>query len=147
MLLPHCRRASLSPFRRKDGHVGRPTNPEDSHVALSDNKILAMLGFSCTGDLGPWTLYTSDRHQIVYYPRMPALNPPSPKQLTQRASITAAAASWRALSNADRTAYETASRRASLKITGYNLWVYLKLTDRRDVVDTIARQTGVTLPG
>jgi len=108
-------------------------------------EILAMLGFNCTGDLGPWTLYTSARHQLVFYPRVPALNPPTTQQLSQRAAWTAAATAWRALTPAQRAAYELASKRGSLKATGYNLWLFGQVTDRRDVIDTISRQTGIPL--
>lgn len=114
-------------------------------MARTDNKILALLGFSCTGDLGPWTLYTSARHQIVFYPRVPALNPPTPLQIVMRDRWRQAAATWQMLSTATRENWELASKRASLKITGYNLWVYLSTTADRATVDTIARQAGVTL--
>jgi hypothetical protein len=114
-------------------------------VARTDNKILALLGFSCTGDLGPWTLYTSARHQIVFYPRVPALNPASPLQTVMRDRWRQAAATWRMLTDTDRTNWEEASKRASLKITGYNLWVYYSTSNDRAAVDTIARQSGLPL--
>lgn len=114
-------------------------------MALTDNKILALLGFNATGDLGPWTLYTSARHQIVFYPRMPALNPPTPLQLVMRNRWSLAAAAWQMLTPAARKNWELASKRARLKITGYNLWLYLSTTGDRATVDTIARQSGVTL--
>jgi len=114
-------------------------------MARNDNKILALLGFEVTGDLGPWTLYTSHRHALVFYARVPALNPPSVQQVVLRAEWTAAAAAWRALSSSQRAAYERASRVLSLRITGYNLWVYWKTTGDRDTIRTIERQAGLTL--
>jgi hypothetical protein len=114
-------------------------------VARTDNKLLALLGFSCTGDVGPWTMYTSTRRQIVFYPRMPALNPASPKQMTQRAKFTSAALGWRALTAPQRAQYELATRRGSLRLTGYGLWVHFRTTSDNATRATIARQTRTVL--
>jgi hypothetical protein len=114
-------------------------------VARTDNKILAVIGFNCTGDLGPWTLYTSSRAQIVFFPRMPALNPASPKQMTQRAKFVTAALAWQSLTAAQRAQYRAAEQRGSLKITGYNLFVYGRTTGDQITRATIARQTGTML--
>jgi len=114
-------------------------------VARSDNKILALLGFSCTGDCGPWTFYTSERKQIVFFARMPALNPASPLQLLQRQAWTAAAVAWKNKTPQQRADWEAAVRRTSCKITGYNLWVFTITTGRTDAMQTISRQAGIAL--
>jgi len=114
-------------------------------MAATDNKILALLGFNATGDLGPWTLYTSARHQIVFYPRVPNLNPPSPLQQIMRHRFTAAASLWQMKTPAERQTWETASKQASLKITGYNLWTYYVLTNDQSTIRTIEHQTQTSL--
>lgn len=114
-------------------------------MARTDNKILALLGFEVTGDLGPWTLYTSHRHALVFYARVPSLDPASVRQTVVRTKWTAAATAWRALTAPQRAAYERASRVLSLRITGYNLWVYWRTTGDRDTIRTIERQAGQTL--
>lgn len=114
-------------------------------MARTDNKILAMLGFSATGDLGPWTLYTSERHQIVFYPRVPALNPPSVLQLIMRSRFTLAAQTWQMLTAQQRADWEKATRKLSMKITGYNLWVYWSTTSDKATLHTIERQAGLDL--
>lgn len=114
-------------------------------MARTENKILALLGFSCTGDMGPWTFYTSYRKQIVFFPRMPALNPASQAQLIQRAIWTAAAAAWKAKPTQQRADWEAACRRTSCKITGYNLWVFTLTTGNLTAMETIGRQAGVSL--
>jgi len=116
-------------------------------MARTDNKILALLGFNCTGDLGPYTLYTSTRHQLVFFARVPALNPASPAQAYQRARWIAAAKTWRAGPQYKRNQWELAARRAGLKITGYNLWVYTHVTRDRSILPAIERQTGIALFG
>lgn len=114
-------------------------------MARTDNKLLALLGFNCTGDVGPWTLYRSARGQLVYFARMPALNPASPLQLQQREVWTAAAAAWKNQTTQQRANWEAAVRRARAQITGYNLWVYTLTTGDRSPMSTISRQSGITL--
>jgi hypothetical protein len=114
-------------------------------MTVTDNNILTMLGWNSTGDVGPWTLYTAKDHGLVFYARVPALNPASPGQKYMRTQWELAAAAWQALSKAQRTAYESASKKLSLRITGYNLYLYQRTTGDRATIRTIERQTGLTL--
>lgn len=114
-------------------------------MAETDNRLLAMLGLRVTGDAGPWTFYFSSRKQIVFYPRMPADKPASPAQVVLRAYFKAAAMTWRALPIAKQKAWERASKRAWLRCTGYNLWTYYAVTSDRQTINTIERQSGVSL--
>lgn len=114
-------------------------------MAVSDNKLLACLGFSITGDLGPYTTYTSRRRRIVFYPRVPALNPPSIRQLMQRGKWTTAAKEWREKSESDKQEWLRAAKRTGLMISGYGLWIFWKTKQKIEYIRTIERQSGLTL--
>jgi hypothetical protein len=90
----------------------------------TDNKILAMLGFSVTGDMGPYTLYRSHRGKLIFYPRAPALNPPTPLQSVMRQRFKVAAQMWQMMPPSQHQAWERATIKTRLKLTGYDLWVY-----------------------
>ena len=104
-----------------------------------------LLGLSQTGDLGPFTIYTSQRRKPVWFTKSPPQKPPSPNQVFQRSRFTTAAAAWQAMTQAARAAWALAARRAGLYVTGYNLWVWWQLKRDRTTLATIERNSGVTL--
>lgn len=110
-----------------------------------NNLLLGLAGFNVTGDVGPLTVYRSRRRALVFYPRMPALNPPSTLQLIQRNRWTTAAILWRAALPATRADWEAAAQKARLMCTGYNLWVYHQCTGDDATLRTITRNTGIGL--
>lgn len=114
-------------------------------MARSDNKLLAMLGWNVTGDVGPWTFYTDHRGNITWFPRTPQLSPASKTQQIIRLRWEGAAHCWRWLGREERDRWELAVKRAHCKITGYNLWVYWRTTRDRQTVLTIARQARIDL--
>ncbi|KKK92061.1 hypothetical protein LCGC14_2706680, partial [marine sediment metagenome] len=62
----------------------------------------AWFGLSPTGDLGPYTIYTSRRAGSVWYAKAPPTCPPSVHQLRQRNRFRNAAFAWRRLSQEQR---------------------------------------------
>lgn len=105
-----------------------------------------LFGLNTQGDLGSLTTYTSQaRKKLVVFPRAPPLNPPSTEQIYQRQRFVAAGAQWRALTPQKRRDWEFAARRASLKCTGYNLFVFWSLTNDTKVIQTVERQSGRAL--
>jgi hypothetical protein len=114
-------------------------------VADEDNKILALLGFSVTGDMGPWTFYRSQRGQLVFFPRAPAMSPPTPVQLTIRQRFSTAGFVWSTLTDAQRANWLRIARVARLRVGGYNLFVYWWTTHDRTPIQTLERQTGITV--
>jgi hypothetical protein len=110
-----------------------------------DQPILHLLGFNVTGDLGPITCYTSKRHRLVFYARVPAMEAPSYVQLVLRNRWKAAATAWQLQTSDQRAAWERASKRTHVKATGYNLWVYWQTTRDRATIETIERHTGIPL--
>ena len=90
--------------------------------------IYSVLGLRPTGDLGPYTFYTSARNRVVIFPKAPPLNPPSYLQTVQRNRFRLAAKSWQALPDIEQKNWERISKTAKLTINGYNLfvWYYLR---------------------
>lgn len=82
---------------------------------------------------------------MVIFPRAPPLSPPSIEQTYQRQLFVAAARAWRELDQADQRKWERAARRASLKITGYNLFVFWSTRRERTYIQTIERSAGIRL--
>lgn len=103
------------------------------------------MGFNATGDLGALTMYTTVRGNMVAFPKSPPLNPPSQLQTQMRNFYRLAASAWRGLTPQDRDAWSNAARRASLRITGYNLFIYWQRTKDVATLKTIERQSGITL--
>ena len=108
-------------------------------------KLFTLMGLHIGGDWGPLTFYKSKRGKLVWFPRSPPLAPPSSMQLAQRNRFRLAAELWPTLSDAQREQYELASRRASLCMTGYNLFVHFKTTPDDAAKTTIEHQTYTTL--
>lgn len=115
-------------------------------MAVQDQRrLFSLLGFLIWGDLGPVTMYRSKRGKIVWFAKTRPGKPPSDKQLEHRAAFTAAAQAWRALTDTQRTQWELASRRASLCMHGYDLWIHYQLTADTSAIETLERQTDTTL--
>ncbi len=110
-----------------------------------DEKILHMLGTHVTGDFGPWTFYTSRRSGVVWYPRAPALKPPTPLQIHWRNQFRLAGSIWRGLQPEQREAWSAAEKLANLSITGYNLFTYFIVTGDATTIETVEHQTGLKL--
>jgi hypothetical protein len=106
---------------------------------------ISSLGLHPTGDLGPYTIYTTKRNRVVAFPKAPPTSPPTRPQQHQRDLFRLAACTWRAFLPARRAAWTSAARRAHLTITGYNLFVHAITTGRRDTVATVARQAKIAL--
>lgn len=111
----------------------------------SHQALFRFLGWNTQGDLGPFTFYTSKRKGLIWFLRAPPTCPPTGPQLEQRARWAAAAENWSNATPETRAAWELASKRAHLRITGLNLWMYHQLSDDDAAVRTVEHQTGLTL--
>jgi hypothetical protein len=114
-------------------------------MARNDNKLLALVAWSCTGDLGPWSFYTSRRRKIVFYPRSPALSPASPIQTVIRDRWRMATQAWKAMDRTLQSNWETATRALSLGLNGYALHVYWYTTGDTRSLQSIQRMSGIDL--
>ena len=108
-------------------------------------KMLNLIGFRPTGDLGPLTGYTTKRGRGVWYLKAPPKEPPTGYQTHYRNLFRLVALTWSGLPESTRLDWLAAARRASLRITGYNLFLWYH--HRRDVavIRTVEHQTGFTL--
>lgn len=120
---------------------------EKDHDSTAHTGLPAsLLGFWVSGDLCGLTIYTNRFGKKVFFQEAPALKPPSPLQVIQRNRFRTAFQNWKALTKTQKANLELAVNRASLCLTGQNLYVSASLTNRAEVVGTIARQTGLVLP-
>lgn len=125
----------------------RQTSPPFTVMAYVPERMYHVFGFHPSGDLGPLTFYTSKRGRLVFFPKAPPLSPPSTRQRHERNRFKLIAQSWNALAKDVRQRWSLAARKASLAISGYNLYVYYCYTLDRQALATIERQTGLTLDG
>lgn len=107
--------------------------------------LFSWFGFVIWGDFADLTMYRSQRHKFVFFPKTYPDKPPSPDQLLYRDRFRAAAAAWRTLTEDARGNWELVTKRASLCCTGYNLFVFYWMTGDTTAIETLERQTGVLL--
>lgn len=107
--------------------------------------LFHLMGLHIGGDFGPLTFYKSKRGRLVWFNKAPPLTPPSAKQTTQRNQFRLAALFWTQLDEDQRQQWELASRRASLCMNGYDLFVHFATKPDQARQETIARQTSTVL--
>ena len=107
--------------------------------------LLPLLGLNAQGDLGPITIYQSQRGARVWFPKQMKGKPPSPARTIQRNRFRLAGYLWRALLPSKRQAWLIAAQRAHLRVTGYNLWIYWQLTNDLPAIRTIERLARLSL--
>lgn len=105
------------------------------------------LGLKIQGDLGPFTCYTNKRGRVVWFLKAPPKEPPTWMQTLQRNIFSYVGWAWAALTPPQREQWELVAKKASLRITGYNLFSYWAITDDEPTIRTIEQQTGMLLPG
>ena len=108
-------------------------------------RLLNLFGLVIWGDFGPTTLYRDHRRRLVSFAKTWPAKPPTDAQQTQRDALTATAAAWQALTPAQRAEWNTAARRASLYMHGYDLFVHWSLTGDDTAMQTLERQTNTDL--
>lgn len=113
-------------------------------ATLSPN-ILPLMGLNPSGDLGPFTVFRTKRLGVVWFPRAPPDKPASYLQRRQRNRWRFAARAWSGSPISVRTNWLLAARLAGLTISGYNLWIYHKVTCDDRAIQTIERLTGLSL--
>lgn len=111
----------------------------------ADAKLLRFMGFNTQGDLAPWTFYTAKNKGLVWFVKSPPLEPPSVLQTTVRNAIRLNGYVWRSLLPSQRADWELASKRAHLKINGFNLFTYWNLSKDDAAIRTIEHQSSIDL--
>lgn len=105
-----------------------------------------VIGFRVMGDVGGFTIYTDRHFRKVVYDKAPPDKPASPAQRITRDRFRSAVQAWKALTPDEKASLERAVHTASLCLTGQNLYTSCALKHADAVYQTIARQTGETLP-
>lgn len=106
---------------------------------------VSAIGMVVSGDLAGMTIYTDRFCRKVFFPQAPPDKPPSPLQVKQRARFSQAMADWYAQNDQVKADWEQITLRASLIMTGHNLWLHIALTGNLTLLHTLIRQTGVAV--
>lgn len=114
-------------------------------MAQQLRNLLSFLGHITWGDLGPLTIYRNKRGRMVAFTKAPPLSPPSDRQIANRDLWRCAAEAWSRQDRDRQKRWERASKRQSLCITGYNLWIYWYTTCDHEAIRTLEQQTGLDL--
>lgn len=114
-------------------------------MRLDATRLFNFLGFNTQGDLGPWTFYTDARRNLVWFIKAPPLEPASYLQAHQRNKWRLATYDWRSLTAKQRNAWLAAAKRAYLRISGYNLFIYARTVHDPCTIATLEKQTGISL--
>ena len=107
--------------------------------------LLGLIGLSASGDIGPYTVYTSRRKHIVWFLKAPPTKTPSRLQLHTRNAFRLAVRCWNWQQASVRQAWLQAARLAALSITGYSLYLHWLLKRDRANIATVERHSGITL--
>jgi len=104
-------------------------------------RLFTYLGLVTWGDFGALTMYRRPDRRLVIFEKTWPDKPPSVPQILQREAFARAAATWNALTRAQRRNWSTAAARASLCATGFNLYAHWFLTGDNPAIRTIERHT------
>ena len=104
-----------------------------------------ILGLIVSGDINGISIYTDRHGRKIAYEKAPPTKPASVLQALQRGRFRDAMANWKAATTAIKTDWENASLKASLCMTGLNMWLHFSLKGRTEALFTISSQTGITL--
>lgn len=107
--------------------------------------LLTVLGFLKWGDIGPLTLYKNKQGKLVAFAKTWPTKPASPAQQILRDLFRAAALAWNDLHPDVRAQWELATKRASLCMHGYDLWVSHFVKPDLPAIQTLEHQTNTTL--
>lgn len=113
-------------------------------MARFEISLLQDCCFTCQGDVGTLTTYTS-KQEIIVFLKAWLSDPTSPRQQEHRDRIRCAARMWNLLCPCAKERWERATQSPRLMITGFSLWTMWFLTQRDDLIRTIERQSGVPL--
>lgn len=111
----------------------------------ANSSLLTIVGLTPSGDLGPLTGYTSKRGKPVWFQKAPPKSPPTGWQRQQRNKFRVIAILWQTLQPQQRLDWEAAALKANLNVTGYNLFVWYQHTLEDATINTVERQSGITL--
>jgi len=104
-----------------------------------------VMGLIVSGDVGDYTIYTDRFGKKVAFPKSPPKEPPTDLQVAIRDRFKTAQAAYMACTPQEKANWELLVQKASLCLTGQNLYISVAMTRRYGVLDTIMSQTGITV--
>jgi len=108
-------------------------------------QLLSLLGLNIQGDIGGVTCYRSARQRFTWFAATSPKLPPTIPVLQNRSRWTRIANLWSAMQPENRDEWNDAARTLRLRITAYNLYMHIFLTNDLDLLDTINAQAGTNL--
>lgn len=109
--------------------------------------LFHLFGLVAWGDIAELTMYKSKRGKVVVFQKSYPEHLPHEGQLHQQAKFTAASQAWRSAPLDVRAGWEAVTKRLSLPMTGYNLWMAWHLDPDPPAFATLRQQTGINLVG
>jgi len=104
-----------------------------------------VFGLIVSGDVGGLTIYTDRFGKKVTFPKSPPKEPPTPIQVALRTRFKTAQANYMALSDVAKADWELLVQRTHLCMTGQNLFISVSMRRTFDILDTLMRQSGVSV--
>lgn len=112
---------------------------------LTRAQLALVAGIELTGDFGGITTFTARKGKKAMFPKAWLKDPESPAQALHRAKFAAAASEWSDLTDEEKANWQQACRQLNLRTYGTSLFVSYKMTGDKSPIETIERQTGLTL--
>lgn len=107
--------------------------------------LFQFLGILTNGDLADFTIYTSQRKRLVYFLKTWPKDPATYNQTLNRNRWRHAGIRWRALPEHVRRNWFRLAKRANATVTGYNLYMYYILNKNIRTIQTLERNTGISV--
>lgn len=105
----------------------------------------SILGLIVSGDCSGETIYTDRHGRKIHFPIAPPKEPPTQMQVDVRTRFKSAQQEYMALAPIDKEDWELLTKRASMCMTGQNLFISVAMKRNQGILDTIMQQTGVTV--
>lgn len=109
------------------------------------SNLFHIFGLVAWGDIAELTMYKSKRGKVVVFHKSYPEGPPSDNQAHWRTRFANASTAWLNLSLATKQKWETVTKRLSLSMTGYDLFLSWQLAPDLPTMRTLERQSGITL--
>lgn len=114
-------------------------------VKQHEKDFFHLFGFIVWGDFDGVTMYRNRKGKMVAFAKTWPEHLPRPAIIAQKAKFKAASQDWVALSAEAKRNWEAVTKRLSLTMTGYNLFMHYKLQPDLAALATLEHQSGISL--
>lgn len=102
-----------------------------------------ILGLGIQGDIGDITCYRSTPGGVIWFTKAPPKCPATDLQNQLREKWRLIILDWTELPGASRAAWSLIVERASLSLSGINLYIWWRCSQDNSIIQTLERQTGI----